>query len=513
MNFLIPRVACCCGAVLVGLSCVGGVVRSEVAPKRYIYRGVVAPQVMPDPLAEQLEQKLILLRSQLRDRSVKANLNVAIEQSLLHNPELAQAYSQIQQGEWNLIAVRRQWYPTLSASSIGPSAGLLGYGGSSTHETGTTSGIDFNTQKYQNQNQVAAQLSLGWTFFDPSRSPQIDAASESLRSQKLLFNVSARNLVLQTQLAYFNLQTQQQLIADYEEILKATSNQVNLVEALFNIGNATIADVEQIRTQQYQTLSLLTRTYLGLIDAAASLTSAMALPPGQLVLPADRLEVYGSWSLSLAASIQQAQALREEIQASMAQSSSARWRASALFNSYWPRFGLAANGSYVDSNSESRMIGANSDPAQSSSWAWSVGVGFNWSIFDGGIAAAQAQASKALSRQYSDQAAVQRLQVTQEVEQSFGGYDTSRLALLSSRAQSDSARKAAMAARQRFDVGYSDITTVVQTLNQAITAASAYSLSQKDYNSAVSNLYRATAQWPSNTLALRDQRVDQLKRR
>jgi len=512
MNFWLPRVACWCGAVLVGLSCVGGVVRSEVAPKRYLYHGVVAPQVKPDPLAGQLEQKLIVLGSQLKDRSIKANLNVAIEQSLLHNPELAQAYSQIQQGEWNLIAVRRQWYPTLSASSIGPSAGLLGYSASSTHEAGTTSGIDFNRQTYQNQNQVAAQLSLGWTFFDPSRSPQIDAASETLRSQKLLFNVSARNLVLQTQLAYFNLQTQQQLIADYEEILKATSNQVNLVEALFNIGNATIADVEQIRTQKYQTLSLLIRTYQGLIDAAASLASAMALPPGRLVLPADRLEVYGSWSLSLAASIQQALALREEIQASMAQSSSARWRASALFNSYWPRFSLAANGSYVDSNNQNRMIGASSDQ-WSSSLAWSVGVGFNWSIFDGGIAAAKAQESKALSRQYSDQAAVQRLQVTQEVEQSFGGYDTSRLALLSSRAQSDSARKAAMAARQRFDVGYSDITTVVQTLNQAITAASAYSLSQKEYNSAVSNLYRATAQWPSNTLALRDRRVDQLKRR
>ena len=197
----------------------------------------------------------------------------------------------------------------------------------------------------------------------------------------------------------------------------------------------------------------------------------------------------------------------------MAQSKSARWRASALFNSYWPRFGLAANGSYLDSSNHSRVIGSYSDQSQSSSWAWSVGVGFNWSIFDGGIAAAQAQANKALARQYSDQASVQRLQVTQEVEQSFGSYETSRLALLSSQKQADSARKAALAVRQRFDVGYSDITTVVQTLNQAISAASAYSLSQQEYNSAVSNLYRATAQWPSNTLALRNQRVDQLKLR
>jgi outer membrane protein TolC len=103
--------------------------------------------------------------------------------------------------------------------------------------------------------------------------------------------------------------------------------------------------------------------------------------------------------------------------------------------------------------------------------------------------------------------------VTQDVEQSYASYDTSRLALLSSREQATSARQAAIAVRERFNVGYADITSVVQTLNQAISAANAFSLSQREYNSAVASLYRATAQWPENTLALRDQRVEQLKRR
>ena len=514
MAVWLQRVTPWCGALAIALTGLGESIEAAPTTLGYSFRGLQAPQVKPNPLAGELTQKLSGLREQLRARSIQATLASAIEQSLLHNPELAQSYAQIQQSEWTLIAVRRQWYPTLTGRSIGPAGGLWSYGGGSIRSRNSTSAGRTDQNTYNNEDRLAAQVNLDWTFFDPSRGPQINAAKDSLRSQELLFNVSARNLVLQTQLEYFRLQEQQQLIAAYEEILEATNNQVEQVEAAFNIGNASIADVEQIQTQQFQTLTLLIKTHLGLIDAAARLAAAMALPPGQIALPADRLESYGQWDLSLNASIEQALALREEIQASLSQATSARWRASALFNRYWPRFSLGANGSYFDANRRGGSLGT-SNPTRlaSSSWDGAVGVGFNWSIFDGGIAAAEAQANKALARQYGDEAAVQRLQVTQDVEQSYASYDTSRLALLSSREQATAARQAAIAVRERFNVGYADITSVVQTLNQAISAANAYSLSQKEYNSAVASLYRATAQWPENTLALRDQRIEQLKRR
>jgi outer membrane protein TolC len=485
------------------------------ATNGYSFRGVRAPQVKTSALVGELEQKLRQLRQQWTERSTRVTLSAAIEQSLLHNPELAQAYSQIQQGQWNLIAVRRQWYPTLSALSSGPAGSLWGYRGASRSDTTTTSAGTVNSNIRTNQNGIVPILSLGWTFFDPSRGPQINAASESLRSQELLFNVSARNLVLQTQLAYFNLQEQEQLISSYEEIFAATTTQVRQAEALFNVGNASLADVEQIRTQQYQTLSLLIATYLAVIDASASLARAIALPPGQLALPQDQLNLYGEWNLTLDDTIQQAQGLREEIQSSLAQATSASWRASALLNRYWPRFSLLANGSYAynDTNIRNRQSGFSQSEVRSSSWDGAVGLGFNWTLFDGGIAAAEAQASRALQRQFGDQAAVQRLQISQEVEQSYATYQTSQLALLSSREQAESARKAAVAVRERFNVGYADTTSVVQTLNQAITAANAYARSQREYNSAVASLYRASAQWPGNTLTLLDQSVNQLMQR
>ena len=510
----VQRISLCSGAaVLMGASFTSGAFALP-ARQGFSFRGAQAPQVQASPLAGELVQRLKQLRAEWRERSVPVNLSAAIEQSLLNNPELALAYSQIQQGQWNLIAVRRQWYPTLSAFSGGPAGGVWGYLGATSRFSQSSSEGELNTSRTKTQEGVVPVLSLAWTFFDPSRGPQINAASESLRSQELLFNVAARNLVLQTQLAYFNLQEQEQLIVSYEEILAATTSQVNQAEALFNAGNASLADVEQIRTQQFQTLSLLISAYLAVIDASSALAQAMALPPGKLAIPEDQLDLYGQWDLTLNDTIQQAQALREEIQSSLALANSASWRASALLNRYWPRFSLLANGSYAynDSSSTSRQQGlSSSEGLRTTSWDGAVGLGFNWSIFDGGIAAAEAQASRASQRQFADQVAVQQLQISQEVEQSYARYEASRLALLSSREQLVSARQAALAVRERFNVGYADTTSVVQTLNQAINAANAFARSQRDYNSAVASLYRASAQWPQNTLDLRDQRVNQLK--
>lgn len=484
--------------------------------KAYYPRGNPAPHVDPSPLVGELEGEVRLLSNQWRERSVRVTLPAAIEQSLLNNPELAQAYSQIQQGQWNLIAVRRQWYPAISAFSSGPAGSLWGYRSTSTHRTISTQAGVIKNNDTANATEIVPVVNLDWSFFDPSRGAEINAASENLRSKELLFNIAARNLVLRTQLAYFNLQEQKQLIGSYEEILNATTSQVAQTEALFNAGNASLADVEQIRTQQYQTLSLLIETYLALVDASASLASAMALPPGKLVLPEDNLALYGQWDLPLDATIQQAQALREEIQSSLAEASSASWRASALFNRYLPRFSLSANSSYAYSSSENRnrLSGTlQSENSRVSRWDNAVGLGFNWKLFDGGIAAAEAEESKALERQFRDQAALQRLQVNQEVERSYASYQASRLTVLSSRSQAESARKAAISVRERFAVGYADTTSVVQTLEQATRSAIAYARSQRQYNSAVSELYRASAQWPENTTGILDQRINELKQR
>lgn len=471
----------------------------------YRFNGQKAPQVQPNPAASQLQAQLRSLKADLEARSRSTNLQQAIEAALLNNPELATAYASIQGSQWNLIAVRRSWYPTLNASSTTLP--------SQTYRTENNSGpTTYNTPTFTNTTSASVAVTMGWTFFDPSRGPAINAAGESLRQQQLLFDVSARNLVLTVQQTYFQLQEQSQLISAYNEILLNTDRQVTLTEAQFNSGLVSIAEVEQIRAQQYSNLSTLIVTYRQLLDTAALLAQAMALPPGGLVLPAEPLNRVGSWSEPLPATIAQALRLREEIQASLAAAASASWSASSLFNTYWPKFSLGASGTFANDNATSGLPGISVTTSNTSfNWNGGIGVGFSWKLFDGGINAAQAQASISQAVQLQNNAASQRLNVTREVEQAYSAYLTSQMGLQSTSAQATAARQAVIAVQERFNVGVDTMTSVVQTLSQAINAASAYTSALRTYNDAVARLYRSSARWPEGTQAPLQQRSTSLK--
>jgi outer membrane protein TolC len=491
--------------MLVASDCLPGIAKTP-----YSLNGIPAKQVQPVKEVSILEAELTALQQKLRARARPTSLSEAIEVGLLSSPQLAIAYAQIQGQQWNLIAVQRQWLPTLNASSI---QGIPGQNWSSGNSF-IGEPVNINQFAYESEQAVNIGINLAWTFFDPSRGPSIKAASEDLKRQKLLFDVSARNLVLQIQDSYFSLQEQIQLIRSYQEILSGTTKQVQLTEAQFNSGLVSIADVEQIRTQQYSTLATLLATYRQLITSSAAVAEVMALPPGTLVVPKEPLSSVGQWQESLQSTIDQALKLREEIQASLATASSASWTATSLFNSYWPKFNISAGANYQSNNSSGSFVGVNGSVNQSNlNWNGGVGVGFTWQIFDGGIAAAQGEAQRAAQRQAMDQAAERKLIVTREVEQAYASYITSKLALEATRLQAESARLAALAVKERFSVGVTDMATVVVSLSQAITAANNYATAIRSYNTSVAGLYRSSAKWPEATLSLVEQRVQQLRKR
>lgn len=478
---------------------------SPIAVAKSIYRidGIVAPQVNEDQLAASLNEQLVKLREQIDARAQRVTLSQALESGLLNNPQLATAYAQIQREQWNLVAIRRQWYPTLSADS---NRYVLGREVSTTTIESRNLDALSETSDTKSTN-TAASISLNWTFFDPTRAPFINAAEEAVKRQQLLFNVSARNLVLEIQQSYFKVQEEELLIKAFEEILETTSRQVRLTEAQFNNGLVSIADVEQIRTQQYSTLGTLINAYRQFIDAAARLSQAMALTPGSLALPSEELSPMGVWEESLEATIRQALALREEIRASLAAADSSSWRATALFNRYWPKFSMQSNTSFQGRYQTQGMQGDNRR------WDASLGISFNWMLFDGGIAAAEAESQRADESQFKDEASEKRLIVSREVEQSYANYLTSQLAVQSTKAQSQSARQAASAVQERFAVGVTSMADLVQTLEQAIRAANNYATAILGYNSAVADLYRSSARWPEGTEPLLKQRALSLRER
>lgn len=480
----------------------------QIPALSFSINGRIAPRYTVNAAVVEVERALDNLVKNLKSRSRFVSLQQAIELALLNNPRLAIKYTTIQQSEWNLIAVRRSWYPDLEFSN--------------------NNSYNFFSKNLPlivtNSTIIAPSVNLNWTFFDPSRAPNTNSSSEILRANQLLFNVEARDIVLQTQLAFFNLQEQQQLIKNYQGILNSTTEQVTVTVANFNAGTADISQVEQIRTQQLKTLNLLISSYKSLALASAELAALIAAPIGTMTLAAGELTLVGEWKESQAETIAQAERMREEIQASLAMASSFRWSATAIYNSYLPTLNATAAGNYVSKSTKYENRDQENEtpirPVKSiergrisdeTNWDNRILLGFNWKVFDGGVKAAQAQAKQYSAQEYVDKAASQQLTVTKEVEIAYANYIASKLALQTTKELVQSASNALIAVRARFNNGFSDMTSVVQAITQSIDASREHAKATKEYNDAVALLYRYSAQWPDGALTALNQRVKVLK--
>jgi outer membrane protein TolC len=232
-----------------------------------------------------------------------------------------------------------------------------------------------------------------------------------------------------------------------------------------------------------------------------------------LVAPSDPAALRGDWSLPLQETINQARRQREEILASLAAAEAARWTGVAAIRSYLPAFQLVGAANLISNNGNERFTGASIDSTTTiMNKTASIGLGFTWSIFDGGIQAANAQAANAQARQQGAQAASTQLQAMQEVRSSYSQLQTARVALKSAQQAYRSAQKAQGAARARFGVGVGDITSVVQTIQQLSQASQQVSESILNYNTALAQLYRYSAIWPPQTQSKVQQTLQLLRR-
>lgn len=494
---------------LLGLIYIGPLSPTLAVPARNPSATLTVIGQDPDPLVLELEQ----LESQISAHAKAVSLEDAISQGLEANPQLLQAFNVIQQYEWQLIAAQRLWYPTLKLINGTPFAGVQWTSFVQNYPTSLTQPPAYNSTGQQSAFQPAAAIS--WNAIDATRQPNINAASKSLNQQKFLFNVSARNLVLQIQQAYFRVQSNKQLIDSFKQIYTINKLQLSMLEAQKSIGMATVLDVESSRAQLFLQLNQLVGYTRDFIDQTASLAALMALPDGTLAVPSQRAELWGEWNQSEQQTIQQARLQREEILANLAAAEAAKWSAISSIRSYLPTVQLVANASLV-SNAGTQTYsygGANTSqsPTTISNSTASIGLGFTWSIFDGGIQAANAQAAKALARQQSAQAANTELEVMQQVRSSYGQLRSSRIALSSAQQAYRSAELAQQASRARFSAGVGDITSVVQNIQQLSQAAVQVSEATLSYNNALALLYRYSSTWPPTVQSSIELRLKNLR--
>ena len=209
--------------------------------------------------------------------------------------------------------------------------------------------------------------------------------------------------------------------------------------------------------------------------------------------------------------IEEALRQREEIPVAIANAEAQEWQGIAALRQYLPVFSLQATGGLAGTNGY-EQIPANTNPSKQTrdyqKWDASVGIGFEWRLFDGGQNAANAESKFAESRKFLATASKSRLEITQEVQTSYSEMETARIGITSAEQAYRSAKIAQEAARARFDIGVDDIVGVVQAIGLLSQAATQKSQAILQYNTAIAKLYRYSANWPMDSKNNVNQRIN-----
>ena len=472
-----------------------------------------------DPIDAQLQairlsaqQRLTRLQQDAQMCSLDQCLLIAVRQ----NPSLKASAFSVQQAAYSLLAARQSWSPTLSASADSlPSLKL------NNSYSGWNGGLSVNGSNPPRRDgnlliqdlSATARIDMIWNFLDPQREPIINSQLNGLKAKRYVFITAGRQLVNDVQTTYFDLRKSNNLLQAYVQILDGQWITLQQVQASFVQGLKSKLDVSAAQSQYSQSLT----SYLAYLDeyeqGSARLARLLSLPVGSLMLPDQQDVVPEVWNTSLAESIQSGLENNEAIKTSLSVAAQQRWQGIQQLNSLLPTLGMSLGGSWYSSDLFERrqvdQLQSFSGRSRSPSWGnqsqylWSskadlsAALGFQWKFFDGGQTRSSANAEFAAQKQALEQAADQKNQVTETIRSQFETYQIAKLAVAASVLNRKSAAVALEAARERYSVGYADITTLISQIKEYSRAVIALQIAINQRDRAVAGLQKATAQWPN----------------
>lgn len=473
-----------------------------------------------------LEEKYNQLSNRIEKNSNYISLDEAYIEGLRNNATLKQYYYNVVSKQWEKVAAFREWMPKISLYGY-PAFGLYSYtnstyyknpnstsSGSSvttntTNSTGTTTTVTTTTSSssnpytyYSKQSALTPYATLQWTFFDLARGSKISAKSEEVESAKFVFDSSARNILLDIANAYYSLQAELELIKQYKNILEITRKSMLAVNAQRQAGLKDYGDTAQVATQYFSAMNKLIDSLNNIISGGSTLAKLIQEEPdASLLLPSEALTALDEWNQSLQDSLKHGLEFNENIYNALAESKSYSLQKDAELQSYWPKLFLYAVGYYNRYNGTNYAPigegGSNSYYDQiSKQMTGQIGIGFSWE-FDGGISLASANSFENLSLAKLEEVKNKRSLVVEKVKAYYGQYETQQMKMVNTNRGLSASEASQTIALEKYQLGLSDITTLVQAIQLYSTAVEDNIHSIKKYNEAISELHRWSAQWPS----------------
>ena len=400
----------------------------------------------------------------------------------VNNPSLKAIASQVDQAQSNLRAQIAQRYPTIDLRA--DSLPVFGASRTRTELAGAP-----NRTSSDERWRVAASLLAQWALIDPTRDPSIAAARDQFESAKFQYIIALRDLRLQANQAYFTLQQADDQVRIGQESVRASLVSLRDTRARFQAGVATRLDVLEAETQLARDQQLLTNGFAAQAINRRALAALLDLPQDITPTAADPPRVLGMWQPSLQESIVAAFAFREELDQTLLDISIANSQADAALGQVQPFLNVFAG---LDTG-WTDFFGTNDNRVKATgNIDATVGLNFNWRLFDGGAAAAQARQSRQRAEESSFRFAERRDNIRRQVEESFFELEKNNRNIATTAREVIQSRESLRLARLRLQAGVTTQREVVDNQRDLTNAEVRYSAAITDYNIRLAELRRRT---------------------
>ena len=452
-----------------------------------------ALDVLPLPLAPLEAPASLALpdaSSQVRIHELRPlTLEEAIQLAEFNSPKLKAAASQVDQAKSALRAAIASWYPTVDLSA----SGLPEYFKSYSYQNPDFA-LDGANENYSREWRANSSLKVSWDLINPARVPQIAAARDRFERAGDAYIIALRDLRLEAQTAYFDLQRADEGVRIGQDSVKASLVSYRDSRARFNAGVNTKLEVLEAETQLSRDRDTLTTNLRLQGEQRRNLARVLDLPQDVTPTAATPARPLGLWEPSLQESIVAAYNYREELDQLILDISINNSQANASLAAVQPVL------SFVNSTSASRFEGQSGKTSLSDidmgDFTYGVqnstALTASWRLFDGGRARAEYRRSKQAAEQSRFDFANLRDQIRFEVEQSFFGLRSAIQSIDTTAIEVLSSKESLRLSQLRVQAGVGVQREVVNNQRDLTQAELKYARAINSYNSNLALLQRRT---------------------
>ena len=305
--------------------------------------------------------------------------------------------------------------------------------------------------------EVAPMFRLTWTLFDLARPAAIGQAQGRLLAANFAFNRTLQQVAYEVQRAFYAFNAARARVVAAAVTLRQTDVNAEAVQLRLARGLATRPDLLLAVEDRARAAYELAAAQGEVLNTKASLAERLGISPQEplTTVELDAIPLPADIEPSAEGIIDRALAHRPDLQARLAEIRSQDAAINKARAAYWPTLGVQAVGGWDRWNY--RTIAGATGAGSAIEPAYSLGLVFNWNLFDGFARANEVKRATAAREAAQAQFDALQLQVIREVWQAYASLKTAirkrefALALLKA------ADEAYAAARETYANGLSTI--------------------------------------------------------